>query len=67
MLEALAISQRVLAKEAGISHSLLSYICSGKRSATMNVLQALAAALDRLGDRCQAAAKELHEAAKEAK
>ena len=67
LLDALPVSRRVLAREAGVSPSLLSHICSGKRSATTSVLEALAAALDRLGDRCQAAAKELHEAAKEAK
>lgn len=67
VLEELPVSRRVLAREAGISPSLLSHICAGKRSATAAVLKALAAALDRLGDRCELAAKELHEAAKEAK
>ena len=67
MLEKLPVSGRILAREAGISPSLLSYICSGKRAATAGVLKALAAALDRLSDRCEAAAKELHEAAKEEK
>jgi len=67
VLEGLPVSRRVLAREAGISPSLLSHICSGKRAATAGVLRALAAALDGLGDRCEAAAKELHQAAKEAK
>ena len=67
VLEELPVSRRVLAREAGISPSLLSHICSGKRAATAGVLKALVAALGRLGDRCEAAAKELRKAAKEAK
>ena len=52
-------SLRELAREAGVSHSLVSQIQNGKRNATTQTLDALAAALERWSYQCQVGAKRL--------
>jgi len=48
-------SLRAIAREAGISHSLLIRIRNGDRAATREVAEALADALGRWADRCSSA------------
>ena len=55
-------SLRELAREAGMSHSLLSQIRNGKRNASTQTLDALAAALGRWSHQCQVGAKTLRQA-----
>lgn len=52
-------SLRALGREAGLSYRLLGMIRDGDRSATPEVVRALADALDRLGDRHRDAARVL--------
>ena len=55
-------SLRELAREAGISHSLVSQIRNGKRNASTQTLDALAAALRRWSHQCQVGANRLRQA-----
>ena len=54
-------SERALAHEAGIDHSLLVRIRQGTRGATPEVAGKVAAALEGWGDRCHSAARSLRE------
>lgn len=53
---------RALAREAGVSHSLLLLIVKGDRTVTPAVADKLAAALDRWGARCAEAADAIRKA-----
>ncbi len=45
-------SMRALAREAGVSHTILAAIVSGRERATPRVAQQVARALERWGARC---------------
>ncbi len=55
-------SLRAVAREAGVSHAILVMITEGERPATARVLGAVAAALERWGERCARAAAGLRQA-----
>lgn len=56
-------SVRALAREAGVSHTLVLRICSGEREATPPVAAALAEALEWWAAACTLAARRLRRAA----
>ncbi len=58
-------SARELARKAGVSHSLLSQVCSGKRNATPELIEALASVLEERAGQCADGAKLLRQLAKE--
>lgn len=58
-------SVRALADEAGVSEGLLRFIRDGQRSATPAVVEALAAALERLSERHADAARILRDSLRE--
>lgn len=61
-LKAYPGSIRTLAREAGVSDTLLRLIRDGKRTATQETVEALAGAMERLADRHAEAARILRDA-----
>lgn len=61
-VKAAPCSIRALAREAGVSHTLLAMILRGERAATAAAAVKIAAALERWGERCQHGAAQLRRA-----
>lgn len=65
LLDQVPCSDRALAQEAGVPQSTISRIRTGERGCTPEVAGALADALKRWGERCEAAEAELRRALEE--
>jgi len=61
VLDTVPGSLREIAREAGVSHTLLSHVRTGKRNATTALLRALVNALDGWGDKCRTGSAKLEQ------
>jgi transcriptional regulator with XRE-family HTH domain len=61
VLDTVPGSLREIAREAGVSHTLLSHVRSRKRNPTPALLRALMKALDGWGEECRAGSAKLEQ------